>query len=126
MIIAIDFDGTIVRGKYPTIDGLMPGAKQFITQLKNDGHYIIINSCRSKNDLIEAINFLIEKEIPFNRVNDNSPILIKEHDHNSRKVFAHVYIDDRNLFGFPGWSTAYNEITRMEAEYKNSISNESN
>ena len=37
---------------------------------------------------------------------------------NSRKVYAHCYIDDRNLGGFPGWDTVYRLITEAENEYK--------
>ena len=36
MIVAIDFDGTIVRGQFPAIDGLTPDSKQYIKMLKAD------------------------------------------------------------------------------------------
>ena len=40
MIIAIDFDGTICRSTFPTIEGTMPGAKEVISRLHAGGHYI--------------------------------------------------------------------------------------
>ena len=112
MILAIDFDGTIVRGEYPAIDGLMPDARKYMCMLKNKGHYIIINTCRTGNELLEAINYLLQEGIPFDRVNDNHPDMIAQHGGNSRKIFADVYIDDRNVFGFPGWAYAFKAIEK--------------
>ena len=122
MILGIDFDETIVRGKYPAIDGLMPYAKETINALKQQGHYIIINTCRSGDELLKAINYLLEHGIAFDRVNDNHPEQTRLYNNNSRKIYAHVYIDDKNLHGFPGWKVVGEEVARMEQEYKQSIS----
>lgn len=126
MIIAIDFDGTIVRGKYPNIDGLMPNAKQCIDQMAAQDHYIIIHTCRSGEHLLNAINYLIEQGIRFNRVNDNHPDQIRMYNNNSRKVYAHVYVDDKNVFGFPGWRETIAEIERLDKEWKTKSKTESN
>lgn len=119
MIIAIDFDGTICRGAYPNIEGLMPDAKRYIQRLKADGHYIIIYTCRSGDYLVDAINFLLENEIPFDRVNDNEPKSVALYQNNSRKIYAHIYIDDKQIGGLPVWSEIYKYITKKELEYKN-------
>lgn len=103
MIIAIDFDGTICRGKFPAIDGLQPYAKEVMQALKDAGHYIIINTCRSNDQLLEAINWMLAEGLAFDRVNDNRPEQIAYFNSNSRKVYANVYIDDKNLGGFDGW-----------------------
>lgn len=103
MILSIDFDGTISRGTYPAIDGLQPYARDVINRLYQAGHYIIINTCRSNGHLLDAINWLLHHRIPFHRVNDNHPIQSAAHQNNSRKIFADLYIDDRNIGGFPGW-----------------------
>lgn len=105
MIIAIDFDGTICLDKYPEIGQIQPGAQAAINELYANGHYIILNTCRAGETLTEAINWLLEKGIPFNRVVDNNPDMTAKYGP-TRKVFAHVYIDDRNLGGFPGWEKA--------------------
>ena len=47
MILAIDFDGTIVMDKYPEIGEMIEGAKTAINQLHADGYEIIIWSCRA-------------------------------------------------------------------------------
>jgi hypothetical protein len=114
MIIAIDFDGTISRGPYPAINGLQPLAANTINALALQGHFIIINTCRNGDLLAEAVNFLRASGIHFDLVNENNPESIAEYGGNTRKIFAHVYIDDRNLGGFPGWPQAYKMIYMME------------
>lgn len=118
MIIGIDFDGTIARGTYPNIDGLMPYAKETIQALKEQGHYIIINTCRTGDNLLIAINYLLEMGIPFDRVNDNNPSNTRKYNSNSRKIYAHVYIDDKNLGGFSGWRDVLMEVYKLEKEHK--------
>lgn len=118
MIIAIDFDGTICRGKYPAIDGQQPYAVETINALHNAGHYIIINTCRSGDILLTAINWMLEQGIKFHRVNDNEPQSVALYNNNSRKIYAHVYIDDKNLGGFPGWVNVFSEIQKIEDEWK--------
>lgn len=122
MIIAIDFDGTICRGKFPIIDGQMPYAKEVINRLHDNGHYLTIWTCRTGDNLLKAINWLLEQGIKFNCVNDHNPDNIAKYgDLGGKKVYAHVYIDDKNLGGFPGWLEAEKEISRMVAEYNSKI-----
>lgn len=73
MIIAVDFDGTISRGKYPAIDGEQPYAGESLRKLHSQGHKIIIWTCRTGDRLLEAINWLLEHQIPFSRINDHDP-----------------------------------------------------
>lgn len=118
MVIAIDFDGTIVDGdNHPEIGDMAEGAKEAIRYLKSQGHYIIIHTCRSNNELVSAINFLVEHEIPFDRVNDNHPEHIARYRNNSRKIFADLYIDDRNLGGFPGWDFTLSVINDSQINH---------
>lgn len=98
MTIAVDFDGTIVADEYPQIGRLQSGAKDTLQRLHKEGHKIIIWTCRSGELLVEAINFLLWNEIPFDQVNDNLRENIEQYGGNSRKVCADVYIDDRCLF----------------------------
>lgn len=98
MTVAVDFDGTIVENQYPQIGRLQSGAKDTLQRLHNDGHKIIIWTCRSGDLLVEAVNFLLWHGIPFDQVNDNLRENIEQYGGNSRKVCADIYIDDRNLF----------------------------
>ena len=117
MIIAIDFDGTISTGRYPAIDGLREGAKEAIMSLYTEGHYIIINTCRSGQQLLDAINFMIHEEIKFDRVNDNHPVESAKYNNNSRKIFAHLYIDDKQIGGLPPWDSIYDYVTEIQRQW---------
>ena len=102
MIIAIDFDGTIVEHKYPEVGKIIEGADVVIGKLKKAGHTIIIWTCRGGFCLLKAKYFLDANKIPYDYLNENAPleeIGLKPFP----KVFANIYIDDRNFGGFPGW-----------------------
>ena len=104
MIIAVDFDGTISRGKFPAIDGEQPYAGESLRKLHDEGHKIIIWTCRTGDQLLNAINWLLERKIPFDRVNDHDPENIAKYGEGGKKIYAHCYIDDKNIGGFPdGW-----------------------
>lgn len=117
MIIAIDFDGTIVENKFPSIGNLLPEAKESINFLYNCGHKIIIWTSRGGDQLLDAVNFLTENDIHFHRINDNLPENTKQYGSNSRKIYAHRYIDDHNIGGFPGWKACIDDIEKSEEEY---------
>lgn len=113
-IIAIDFDGTIVEHQFPEIGPLMPNAKEVINRLHEQGHYIIIWTCRNMTEpehpewtdapIPAVIAFLRNNGIHFDSINENHPA--QGFWLQARKVFADIYIDDRNLGGFPGWEEA--------------------
>ena len=103
MIIAVDFDGTISRGRFPAIDGEQPYAGE---------------SLRKLHQLLNAINWLLERKIPFDRVNDHDPENVAKYGEGGKKIYAHCYIDDKNIGGFPGWRACVEEIERMEEAYK--------
>ena len=46
MIIAVDFDGTIVEHKYPKIGSELPFATDTLKMLIKDGHQLILWSVR--------------------------------------------------------------------------------
>jgi len=119
MIIAIDFDGTLCIDRYPQIGVPAPNAVATMKQLAEDGHYLIINTCREGDLLVDAINWMLERGIPFNRVNDNHPEATAKYGSNARKVFATLYVDDRNIGGFPGWSEVYEAVKEKEEQLKN-------
>ena len=121
MIIAVDFDGTLHLGQFLAIGIEAPDAAAVMKKLKEDGHYLIINTARDGAELLAAINWLLERGIPFDRVNDNHPGNVAKYGSNSRKIYAHCYIDDRNVGGLPPWSEIYEYVTEKENAYLNSI-----
>lgn len=115
MIIAIDFDGTICRNKYPEIGDPMPLAIWSIKKLKERGHDLILWTCRQGEQLEEAVRWCEEHGIPFDLVNEFEPNNLKAFGGVAgNKVFANIYIDDRNLGGFPGWKRAMELIKEAE------------
>lgn len=118
MIIAVDFDGTLHLGQFPAIGVQAPYASQVMKALKSDGHYLIINTARDGAELLAAINWLLAQGIPFDRVNDNHPGNTEKYGTNSRKVYAHLYIDDHQVGGLPPWPEIYNHVRELEEKYK--------
>lgn len=119
MIIAVDFDGTLHNGEYPGIGTPATDAVTVMQKLRNDGHYIIIWTCREGNLLTEAINWLLSNNIPFNRVNDHEPENKAKYGGNTRKVYAHLYVDDKQVGGLPSWPEIYDCVCDLEKEYLN-------
>ncbi len=106
MRIAIDFDGTIVENKYPSIGKEKLFAIETMKALQKKGHQLLLWTYRSGKELKEAVDFCKQKGIDFYAVNKNYPEE-KIEDIGSRKILADVYIDDRNIGGFPGWSEVW-------------------
>lgn len=107
LTLAVDFDGTIVHEEYPNIGTLRDGAKDVINQLYDDGHYIIINTCRADQTELEAAHFLYEQGIHFHSINQNQPGRILKYGGDCRKISADLYIDDRSINGLPSWDDIY-------------------
>ena len=112
MIIAVDFDGTIVEHRYPAIGKERPFAIETLKKLNKDGHRLILWTVREGRLLEEAVAFCRERGVEFYAVNRDYPEEEKEHNkHYSRKLKADVWIDDRNVGGLPDWGTIYEMIT---------------
>ena len=58
LLIAVDFDGTIVEDGYPKIGKPMPFALETLKMIVKDGHRIILWTYRHGEKLEEAVNFL--------------------------------------------------------------------
>lgn len=113
MTIAIDFDGTIVEHKYPQIGKEIPFAIATLKRLQDDGHRLILWSCREGRLLEDAIAFCRERGIEFFAVNSNYPDEDVDADAiRSRKLKADMFIDDRNIGGLPDWGVIYEMISR--------------
>ena len=107
LIIAIDFDGTIVEDAYPKIGKPILFAFETLKKFQHDGHRLILWTYRYGDRLNEAIKFCKENGIIFYAVNSSFP----EENYNndiSRKIHADLFIDDRNIGGFLGWGEIYN------------------
>lgn len=113
MVIAVDFDGTIVQHRYPAIGKEIPFAIETLKKLRDERHKLILWSVREGQLLDEAIAFCRERGLEFYAVNRDYPEEEKEYNnHYSRKLKADLFIDDRNLGGLPDWGTIYEMIHR--------------
>lgn len=124
MIIAVDFDGTLTTGKFPEIGGARPYAVEMMRRLKADGHYLILWTCRRGERLEEAINWLLAHGIPFDRVNAHQPESLARYGNDPRKVYAHCYIDDKQVGGLPPWPAIYDYIAGEERRWLESAGKE--
>jgi len=121
MIIAVDFDGTIVEHKYPAIGRIRPFAFETLKALQSKKHQLILWSHRSAGELEAAVVFCREQGLEFYAVNKNCP---EEawNANDSRKILADIYIDDRNLGGILSWGEIYQVICPEEKATKPSKS----
>lgn len=110
MIIAVDFDGTIVEDRYPEIGKERPFAIATLKQLIKDGHRLILWSVREGSRLERAKQWCEERGVHFFAVNRDYEDDELTSMHHSHKVKADVFIDDRNVGGLPDWGTIYQLI----------------
>lgn len=106
LTIAVDFDGTIVEHDYPRIGREMLFAFDTLRALQNKGHRLILWTIREGRLLEEAVAYCRSRGIEFYAVNRSFPEEVLG-PQISRKVLADIFIDDRNVGGFPGWSEVY-------------------
>lgn len=101
IIFAVDFDGTICEYKCPKIGKPNIEVINKIKELRKDGAKVILWTCRGKEDLKKAIRWCKKNHnLEFDAVNDDVEEVktSKFGKTKSRKIFAHFYIDDRNMF----------------------------
>ena len=98
-IIAIDFDGTLSLGEYPSCG---PANEKLVSLLKRilslprGGRCCryVLWTCRKGQPLDDAIEWLKEQGIVFDDVNELPPDAIS-FDNDSRKLFYDLFIDDK-------------------------------
>lgn len=116
LILAVDFDGTIVEDAYPGIGKPMIFAFDTLKRLQKHGYRLILWTFRKGKHLDEAVEFCRKNGVEFYAINNSFP----EEDHDptvSRKIHADIFIDDRNIGGFPGWGEVYQFITKTKPQH---------
>lgn len=107
MIIAVDFDGTIVAHEFPDIGAESPGAFRWLKEWQAAGAKLILWTMRSDGRtgtgkengpvLTDAVEFCRKHGVEFFAVNSNPQ---QASWTQSPKVYAHVYVDDA-AYGCP-------------------------
>lgn len=122
MVIAVDFDGTIVTHEYPNIGKEIPFAIDALKRLQQSpDKLIVLWTVREGTELEEAVQYCRDKGLEFYAVNNNYPEESKEHPE-PRKLKVDLFIDDRNLGGLPDWGVIYRMI--MTGKYLEPITDE--
>jgi hypothetical protein len=97
-IIAIDFDNTItVSDAYPNILSMREGAREVINWLYDQGHCILINTCRCGKEMEDVKEWLVDHDIHFCHVNENCGMRVEKYNNDTRKLGYHFLIDDKNI-----------------------------
>jgi len=115
--IAVDFDGTIVEHEYPAIGKEKLFAFLTLRELVKRGARLILWTIRTGKELEEAVEFCRKNGVEFYAVNRNYPEEVMD-ESVSRKIDADLFIDDRNIGGFPGWSEVWQMLNPFEIEQK--------
>ncbi len=130
MVIAVDFDGTIVEHRYPEIGEERPFATETLKMLIRDRHQLILWSVREGTLLDDAVEWCRQRGVEFWAVNCDYPEETTDNNqHFSRKIKADLFIDDRNIGGLPDWGTIYRMVSEKctwqhlldEAEHGSSL-----
>jgi len=122
MIIAVDFDGTIVKHEYPRIGKEIPFAIDTLKRLQQSPDYqLVLWTVRQGAELLEAVEYCRSRGLEFYSVNSNYPEEQTEYLE-PRKLKADLFIDDKNLGGLPDWGVIYQMI--ISGRYYNPITDE--
>ena len=115
MVVAVDFDGTIVDNSHPSVGAIKPGVKAALAALRAQGHIIVIWSCRTnlvpykqseenhRKCIEDMFNALVDNDIPFDYIDNGM----------QGKVAADVYVDDRSLRFEGSWKDTYDSIQKI-------------
>ena len=115
-IIAVDFDNTIAKTKYPEIIEPIPEVIDLLRELKKKGATIILWTCREGDKLKAAIDWCKEHNVPIDLVNENDKDRTKYWGCDCRKIGADLYIDDKS---FSLWHDRRNEQDVINSLFEN-------
>lgn len=96
-VIAVDFDNTIAKTRYPEIVEPIPETIDFLRKAKENGATIILWTCREGSVLDDATKWCEINNVPIDLVNKNLPSRCDFWGSDSRKIGADLYIDDKSF-----------------------------
>lgn len=108
LIIAVDFDGTIVEHRYPNIGKELPNSIYFLKKLKEQKHILILWTCREGKELKEAVDYCKSRGLEFDAVNEN--IIDLGENLAKHKILFDLSIDDKNLDINLDWNYIYKKV----------------
>lgn len=94
-IIAVDFDGTLCKNRYPDIGKPRRRVIRRLLREQRKGAKLILWTCRCGKPLEDAVRWCTLQGIRFDAINESLPEHMKHWDNDPRKIFANEYWDDR-------------------------------
>lgn len=100
-VFTVDFDNTCAMEEFPNVGPDVPMAEWALKLIQNDGHKIILWTCRKGKELEDAVKWFEDRNIRLDGINDwdedhkNGPLA--KNFGLPRKVIGDYNIDDRNL-----------------------------
>lgn len=110
MIIAIDFDGTIVEDRYPEIGPPKIFAFETMQEMLKHRHQLILWTSREGKQLEAAVAFCEAKGLRFYAVNKSYPEEKFDPSTASRKIICDLFISNKNFGGMKGWGEIWQDI----------------
>lgn len=133
MVIAVNFDGTIVENAYPKIGREMPHAADVLGSLVREGHRIILWTARTGRPLEDALLWCRLNGIVLYAVNSNTANLPLRSGvetlpagrqlsvlEKSPKITADIFIDGNNVGGLPSWPEIH-ELISAKAQRRQTL-----
>jgi hydroxymethylpyrimidine pyrophosphatase-like HAD family hydrolase len=99
-IIAVDFDGTLCENEWPRIGAPNREVIDYLIAQRRKRAKVILWTCRAGARLSDALDWCAGHDLHFDAVNENAREAVDLFGRDTRKVFAHEYIDDRNCTKF--------------------------
>ena len=100
MIVAVDFDGVLCRDEFPGIGSPNYRIISLVREIIDAGHEVVLWTSRADQRLVEAVEWCADRGLHFCAVNENAPSnrarYEGEYPNGTRKVYADVYLDDKD------------------------------
>lgn len=102
LVIGVDFDGTIVKDRFPNI-GLPKFLALWTLKRLSRRHILVLWTCRKDKYLGDAIRWCRKHGIEFDHVNANTFSRIRQYGGDCRKLSCDLLVDDKAGFVFWPW-----------------------
>lgn len=115
-LIAVDFDGTLVKNKWPSFGDFNPGAVKYITMLLRDNDVIIWSARLNNHDLYGKLRTKEEVTRECEKVRTMLDLAglheVKIWSGEDCKPSAMLFIDDRAICYDGSWRRVYHEAVK--------------
>lgn len=118
LIIAVDFDGTLVEDKFPLIGSPNSKLIDHLKDRKEKGAKLILWTCRNGAALATAVQFCSFLGLEFDAVNENLPEVKALFGGDTRKVYADIYYDDKSILVVKEFQPLEDYVMGIESNFQ--------